>query len=76
MSIKNEESKLSGLYELILAIIAILALKKFFEDENTKIISNEGAKALENQDAMKQLDDLILKNAESESTFNNIVLDL
>jgi hypothetical protein len=67
-----ENSKDSNIAEtwvgLLLGVLAIVALKSIFENDNSKIISKQGKKILSDEEKMQDINDKI---EESETAANN-----
>jgi hypothetical protein len=67
-----ENSKDSNIAEtwvsILLGVLAIVALKSIFENDNSKIISKQGKKILYDEDKMQDINDKI---EESETSANN-----
>jgi hypothetical protein len=67
-----ENSKDSNIAEtwvsIFLGVLAIVALKSIFENDNSKIISKQGKKILYDEDKMQDINDKI---EESETSANN-----
>lgn len=67
-----ENSKDSNIAEtwvgLLLGVLAIVALKSIFENDNSKIISKQGKKILSDDEKMQDINDKI---EESETAANN-----
>lgn len=58
---------------IFLAVLAILAIKSIFEDDNSKIVSKKGRKFLRDEEKMKGLNDKILES-ESENQHKEIFI--
>lgn len=67
-----ENSKDSNIAEtwvgILLGVLAVVALKSIFENDNSKIISKQGKKILSDEEKMQDINDKI---EESETAANN-----
>ncbi len=72
MSNKNDDF-FDGWAGIFLGVLAILAIKSIFEDDNSKIISKQGRNFLLDDEKMKDINAEILKS-ENNSGHNEIYI--
>jgi hypothetical protein len=72
MTRKNKDT-LETWVRLLVAVLAIVAIKSIFEDDNSKIVSKNGLKYLSDEGKMKDLNKKILKS-ENENQHQEIIL--
>jgi len=74
MAMKEKKNNNFGIWTgILLGVVAILAIKSIFEDDNSKIISKKGRKLLSDDDKMKDLNEKIL-NSEDNNHHQEILI--
>jgi hypothetical protein len=73
-----ENSKDSNIAEtwvgLLLGVLAIVALKSIFENDNSKIISKQGKKILSDDEKMQDINDKIEKSETASNNHTEIII--
>ena len=71
------KKNIQTIIDIGLATIAILAIKSLLQDDSGSVVSNQGARVLEDEDLMLALDEQLSKNDESQETkFSEVIIDL
>jgi len=71
------KKNIQTIIDIGLAVIAILAIKSLLQDDSGSVVSNQGARVLEDEDLMLALDEQLSKNDESQETkFSEVIIDL
>lgn len=73
-----ENSKNSDITEtwlgILFGVFAILALKSIFENDNSKIVSNEGKKILSDEERMQDINGRIEQSESSKHQHSEIII--
>lgn len=73
-----ENSKDSNFVEtwvgILLGVLAIVALKSIFENDNSKIISKQGKKILSDEEKMQDINDKIEKSETAANNHTEIII--
>jgi hypothetical protein len=73
----NKESLLAKIAEIAFAVFAIWAIKSLLEDDSGSVISNQGVKLLDDEEKMKEYEELLAKAKSSgPQSQQEILIDL